>query len=113
MSTDTSTAVTAIYRSVAESDPVTFTVRQLCRLLDVAPTAVAVLADAGDIVVTLPEYHGYCACLDDVRVVAMRRNLAADTGLLTRLRTVHPPLRPDTHRWRMEALGGILRVLGR
>jgi len=119
LSTETSdvdTAVTEIYRSTGESDPVTFTVKELCssRLLNLAPTAVPVLADNGDIVITLPPADpGYCPRLDDVRVVALRRNLVADTGLLARLRREHPPTQPNTHLWRMTALGGVLRVLGR
>lgn len=110
----TAEAVTAIYQTLAEREPVTFTVTELCRLLRLAPTAVPVLADSGDIVVTLPPASpGYCPALDDVRIVAMRRNLTADTGLLTALRKEHPPERRDSHYRRITALGGVLRVLGR
>lgn len=90
------------------------TVAMLCRLLQVGPTAIPVLADAGHIHVVLPPaVPGYCPRLDDVRIVRMRRSLTADQPLLQRLRGHHPLAQLGSHLGRTTALGGILRVLGR
>lgn len=92
----------------------TLTVDEICRLLRLAPTAVPVLAENGDITLSLPPAQpGYCPHLDDVRIVCMRRSLTSDTALLARLRAQHPPEKIGAHLWRVTALGGILRVLGR
>lgn len=92
----------------------TLTVDEFCRLLRLGPTAVPVLAERGDITLSLPPARpGYCPHLDDVRIVCMRRGLTADTVLLAGLRTRHPPEKCGVHLWRVTALGGVLRVLGR
>lgn len=92
--------------------PASFTIDSLCRLLRVAPTAVIVLAERGDVTMTLPPgRRGYCPQLADVRIVRMRRTLTADTTLLAGLRAEHPPEKRDSHLNRMTALGGALRVI--
>ncbi len=108
----------AIYST--ETDPpeptelVSLTVEGLCRLLRLGPTAIPALAEREDIEVRLPPAtHGYCPQLGDVRIVRMRRSLTEDAALLAELRAKHPPERPDSHLNRMNALGGVLRVLGR
>lgn len=92
----------------------TVTMTSICRTLRLAPTAIPILAENGDLTVTLPPPRtGVCPSLEDVRIVRMRVGLAADTGLLAALRRLHPPEKRDSHLWRATALGGILRVLGR
>lgn len=92
--------------------PASFTVDGLCRLLKLAPTAVVVLAERGDLTLTLPTGRlGYCPALGDVRIVRWRGSLRSDTALLDALRVEHPPEKRDVHLWRMTALGGVMRVL--
>lgn len=95
--------------------PAELTVDYLChRMLRLAPTAVVALAERGDVDVRLPPPKpGYCPALADVRIVRMRRTLTADTALLDELRAEHPPEKRDVHLWRMRALGGVMRILGR
>lgn len=96
----------------ADVRPARFTMDSLCRLLRLAPTAVIVLAERGELTLSLPPARlGYCPTLSDVLIVRMRDKLADDTALLDALRVKHPPEKRDSHLYRMTALGGAMRVL--
>lgn len=89
-----------------------FSVEELCTLLRVGPCAIPSLAQDNHIGLRLPSRHGYIPTLADVRVVWIQRGLTGNTELLTTLRAKHPP-QQVSHLWKAQALGGILRVLGR